>query len=613
MRQLRVNSRQLTVRKMPCLACLFFILLIVVPCFAQDINFEVTVDRNKVSVGGDTQLNLTFNGTQEVATPYFPGVDGFDWRYLGPSKMTSIINGNVSNSITHRYRLIALRAGRFTIPSFSIQFRGKTYTSEPISIEVVSGPVTQNQSQSGIDSAGITDNLDDRIFLIIEAGKRQAYVNELIPVTIKLYVNNMAVRDIQYPELTHEGFSINEFSQPKQYQQPLRGVLHNVIEFNTHVFATRSGELTLGSAQLECNLLLKDNSARRRSSLFDDFFDDDFFAQYKTYPVIVKSAAVPITILDLPAEGKPVDFKGAVGNYQLSVYAEPREVKVGDPVTLKITVSGEGNFKTVDMPGFKINDDFKAYDPDVKQDSDKKTFEQVIIPKNEKIKEIPEISFSYFDVQQKQYKTIAQGPLAIKVKPLPKGEQMQVFELSKGAEGAFRRKEVLGRDIIYIKDTLGALKPKGVFLCKNKLFILALFIPLLAVIASILFQRQKQRLETDIGYARRLRARGAAKKNLLKVQALLKQNSTNEFFDAVFKTLQEYLGDKFHLATASITSDVIGELRSRGVEEGILQKIGQCFGSCDAARYAVSNISQEDMAGAFELLKEIIAALERLK
>ena len=594
-----------------CLLFSVFCLLFSVSASAEDVSFEVTVDKARVSLGESIELDLTFYGTQAVPTPYFPGVDGFSWRYMGPATLTSIINGRISSSIAHKYKLVPVRAGQLQIPSFSIQFRGQTYTSKPISIEVLRVAAGPSQRRQSYESRVQTRDMEEGILLFMEVDKKRAYINEIIPVTIKLYVErSLILKDIYYPQIPHKGFSIGEFAAPEQYHEVLEGLRHNVIEFNTNIFAVRAGKLTLGPAEVQCKLVIKEKAGRRFRSFL---FDDDFFRRYATYPLKLASVDIPITIIPLPKENIPAAFSGALGNYKFSLEASPREVKVGDPITLRMTVSGEGNLKTVSPLGLDVNDDFKVYEPQISQAEASKTFEQVIIPKSDKVKEIPRINFSFFDPRTGEYKKITRGPIGIQVNPLPRGEELRIFEVTREGEGVFRRKEILGRDIIYIKDTPGKLGKKGALLCKNKLFVTLQFIPLLAVIAALVFQRRRERLQSDIGYARRLRAPGRAKKNLLIVRGLLSSQRPKEFFDAVFKTLQEYLGDKFHLPTAGITANIVGELRQRNIEQEVLNKVGECFNSCDIARYAPSSITKGQMLRSFNLLEEIIAELERMK
>lgn len=616
---LKVNYRKIRSNLIQgiCIFTLFIFCFIFQPpksvCFAEDINFEVTVDRVKVSLGSSIQLSLNFYGAQNISAPELPDIDGFDWRYLGPSSRMSIVNGQVSSSITHIYTLIPLKVGQFDIPSFTVDINGQQYTSKAISIEVIQGPVaaTPGAQQQTMAAEG-SQELEDRIFIVMQPEKKRAYVNEVIPVKIKLYINSLAIRDIQFPGFEHEGFSVDKFSDPRQYREVLGGISYDVIEFNTNVFGTRSGELRLGPANFQCNLLLKKNSTRSSRSFFGDDFFGDLFTSYERYPLNLSSAYVPVTIMDLPKEGKPANFGGALGNYNFDLQANPRKVKVGDPITLKMTISGDGNIKTVNIPSLSLGDNFKVYEPQVKQSQSSKTFEQVIIPKSENVKEIPEASFIFFNTKTGEYKTIKRGPIAIKVNPLPEGEELRLFAAP--SEGTISKREVLGRNIIYIKDSPGELQKKGRFLCKNKFFVILHIFPLLGIIFVLIFQKKRERILTDVRYARRIRAPRRAKKNLEISKRLLISGEPLKFFDAAFKTLQEYLGDKLHLASASITSNVVDEqLEPRNIDKAVLGKIKECFSYCDTVRYAPSSVTKEQMQRTFSLLEDIIDQLERVK
>ncbi len=377
--------------------------------YAKDIKFEINVDSTSIPIGSSTRMNLTFNNTQNIPAPELPQVDGLDIRYVGPSTMMSFVNGKMSSSITHIYTLIPLKEGSCHIGPFTFKYKGDSYTSGEIKINVTSAGQT-TQYQRGLPSGGQSqisqtqkDSIDDYVFLTLETDKNEIYVNELVSLQIKFYISRFNVRDIQYPEISHEGFSLEDFDKPKQYQQVINGVRYEVLEFNTKYFATRPGELVIGPAELECSLLSRSKSRRRRtSSLFDDFFGDsffdDFFGNYERHPIKVKTPKINIRVLGLPEEGKPEGFNGALGNFKFSITAEPREITVGDPITLKMTVKGKGNLNTVSSPQLSSNEGFKVYDPGVKQEGNVKTFEQIIMPTTEKVTKIPVITFSYFDM-----------------------------------------------------------------------------------------------------------------------------------------------------------------------------------------------------------------------
>lgn len=594
---------------------MIFIAGLSVSALSEDIRFEASVNKNKVSLGSNIQLDLNFYGTQDVPAPRLPDIKNFKWQYLGPSRRMSVINGNVSSSVTHMYMLTPLKEGTFTIPSISVRYKGKLYTSKPISVEVIQGPLGPfvGGAPQAAPSPGKEKDLKDRIFLIMEVGKRNAYVNEIIPVKIKLYANKLTVRNIEYPEFAHEGFSSGDFEKPLQYQETIGGVLYDVIEFNTNVFAMRKGELVIGPARIKCSLLVK---KKRSHSLFgegffeSDFFDSFFGAGYAKYPLNLKSAAISINVKPLPQEGAPLSFNGAVGNYQFYLEASPKELRVGDPITLRMKITGEGNFKTVKAPYVKAGKDFKVYDPEVKTEKNAKIFEQVIIPKSDTVSQIPKISFAFFNTETGKYKEIIKGPIPIKVTPLPKGEGLRVFE------GGHLKKEMpkeenLGRDIIYIKENPGKFRKKGNFLYKNRLFIALQLVPLLSVLTAFLVHRRRKRLAKDSSYARRIAATKKARKSLQKARHFLNSGERDKFFDTVFTALKEYLGDKFSLPQAGITAEVVNELASRNVDRDILDKLKECFDNCDMARYAPLAVTREDMSRTFKLLEEIVDALER--
>lgn len=586
---------------------------------AEDITFEALVGANRVSLGDAFDLNLTFYGTNNASAPELPAIDDFDTRYIGPSSQISIINGRTSMSVSHLYSLLPKKEGAFTIPSLRVNYGGKTYTSRPITIEVVSGPAAQfSAPQSQDQSAGETPDLSDRIFVIIESGKIKAYQNELIPIKVKLYINNLAVRDIQYPSFSGGAFSIGDFGEPRQYRETLGGILYDVIEFDTRISASMSGVLTLGPASLKCNLIIQ-NRNRQKSMFDEDFFGsdtfNDFFGRYQTHPLNLASNETPIIILALPEDGKPAGFTGVIGQYDFQLDADPKEVKVGDPITLKMSLSGARNFKALMPPEFKGGDDFKVYEPETKQEAATKIFSEVIIPKNDKIKEVPAINFSFFNPETGKYQTITKGPIPIKVNPLPKEEALKVYENPSQA-GAERMgvKEVLGRDIIYIKESPGNLRPKSGPLCENIYFIAIQAISAVFLIVIFFYDREKNRLASDVRYARRLRASRKARKSLITLEKFLAVKKGPEFFNEAFKALQEYIGGKFHLSSAAITVNIVDDvLRAKGIEPGILDKVKLLFAECDMARYAPSEITSEKMKEVYTLLVGVIDALERAR
>jgi len=582
---------------------------------AADVNFEMTVDKNKVSMDQRIQLNFTFYGTQDIPVLQLPELDSFTSRYLGPSTKMTIVNGKTSTSITHMYMLLPLRPGTYQIGPFSFDYNGNTYSARPVTVEVMD-KLAPGEPQAGSADQHMSD-LKKRIFLAMEPAKTNAYLNEVIPLKVKLYVNRLSVRDIQFPQFEHEGFSAGEFEKPIQYQESLGGVLYDVIEFGATLFGTRPGEIMLGPAQIMCNVVVKKKQANRGIRGFGDMFEDDifddFFSRYETYPLNLKSTDVPITIKPLPEENRPQEFRGAVGNFDLDVQVSPTEVKVGDPITVRMIVTGDGNPNTINAPVLISQEGFKVYEPQVSEKENAKIFEQVLIPKSETMTQVPGMVFSFFDTNAGLYRTVSKGPFPVKVLKSETNKDLKIIEVRKSDETPLGS-ETLGSDIVYIKESPGKISKIGYHLYKDRIFLVSQLLPLSLYLIFFISYRRRQRLKDDVRYARRLLAPKKARSGMQKAKALIQEGKTAEFYDTVFKTIQEYLGDKFHLSSKSITENVIKDvLRSKNIPEETLNILRGIFTACDAVRYAPSGFKKENMESIFKDLENIIDYFERQK
>ena len=595
------------------------ILLPCAVCLAKDISFEATVTRTRVAVGQSIQMNLTFNNTQNIPALDLPQMDGFSGRYLGPSSSMSVVNGVMSSSVAHIYMLLAIKTGKFTLGPFEFEHNGDKYVSNQISIEVLPAAAQpQLDSQPQEQQADLSQqDLNDNIFVVLEAGKKNIFVNETVPLTIKLYVNRLSIRDLQFPEIRHDGISIGQFSQPRQYRDVIAGVMYNVIEFSTTMFGLKPGELTIGPANLKCNLIVRRQGRRQLSPPFDDDFlgsnvFDDFFGRFETHPLTLNSRSIPVTVLAVPEEGKPVGFTGALGKFSFDVSASPSVVSVGDPITLKATIKGQGNFSTVNIPKIESTKDFKAYEPQIKQEESQKTFEQVIMPMHPDIKEVPAVSFSFFNTETGAYETVTRGPFAITVTKPDKEQQAKIIEGKQLQAQQVPQEEKFGRDIIFIKEPDGGLVTRGSFLYLNRVFWIFQFLAFLAYLCMLGFYSWSKRLRLDIRYARKLQAPGKAREGITRAKKLLKENKTAQFYDSLFDTLQGYLGDRFHLSSKSITAGIIDDiLKPKNVSQDILDKLAGLFKDCDMARYAPTGFVASQMQTALRDLREVIDYFQR--
>ena len=582
---------------------------------AKDAKFEANLDKDKIAIGESAQLGLSFQGTQSMPAPDIGNIDGLEVRYTGPSTMMTVINGQVSSSITHMYSVVPLKTGKFQIGPFSFTYKGTNYTSGIVFLEVteerVNPPPVPKQA-----TTPLPENLDlsDRLFLTLEIDKLASYVNELVPIKVKLYVNRLNVSDIQLPTFSQEGFSKVEFKEPKQYREELNGLTYDVLEFKTNIFGTRPGDYRIGPAKIKCNLVVRKNV--RAPDFFEDqnpsgSFYEDFFTRYERHPIELKSTDVQIIVSPLPVEGRPADFSGAVGDYQFIYNASPVKVKTGDPITVTMSINGTGNFNTVLQPQLETTDNFKVYEPQVKTEEHSKMFTEVLIPKSDLITQIPRASFSYFDPAAKLYKTITHSAIPIQVEKVKEEGPSQVVG-PMPAEQKPEMKEDLAKDIIYIKESYGRWIPEEARAFSMKLFSVLFALPMISLISLYIVEGRRNRLKHDAVYASRVAAYRYAKKGLKGLRHSLASGDQKVFYETLFKAIQNYLGAKLRIPAAGLTLDAAERsLASKDIEPSILRKIKNIFEVCDRSRFAFSQLDGFRMKDDIKEFEEIINYFER--
>lgn len=574
--------------------------------YSQDLSFQAEVNSDTVALGSSLQLTLTINGTQKVSPIQLPELDGFDVQYLGPSRRVSIVNGQTTSSIAFSYSLFPLEVGQFRIPALQIIISGQTLTTQPIDINVVDSP-------GGLLGQDYRENigLKDKIFLVMKVAKNTVYVNERLPVKILLFLSDIAVRDVQYPEISGLGFSMQPIIDHRKSQQVINGRRFDIVEFDTFIFPTRTGKLKLGPAQLQCNLLVQNprRFSGRLGSIFDDDFFDSFFSRTEKRQITLKSQEVIITVKNVPTENQPADFSGAVGNFDFETTVSPDEVNVGDPLTLRMTITGDGNLNAIQFPALSESDKLKLYEPQIHEEVNSKILEQVVIPKTKDLTEITVIEFSYFSPAFDTYKIIARGPFPIKVNQAAE-DGLKIIGLDQSDQ--ILEKEIIGKDIVYIKDHPGKVQTIGYRLYQSIAYYVVLLIGLTGFLGGCGFYKRTHRLETDISYARKLLAPKEASKGIKAARNFLAAQNESVFYDTLFKTLQNYLGNKFHVSSPTVTFDSMKPHLQKWIDDQkMLDNIRLIFDECDQVRYASAQLSEKNMLASLQGVEHLIDYLER--
>ena len=604
-------------RKVFSIIIFVFILNVISTAYAKEVKVVISVDKNKVEIGSHIRLTVGVEGAFDTDIPKLSMPESFSLMF-GPSvsTQTTIINNVVKVFRGFMYGFSPREKGRFEIGPVTLDYKGRTYTSNSISIEVVARTPFESIIDEKSDTSGQRVDINKMVFVELKTDKQEAYIYEEIIQSFKLYFQKgLPIDDLDYVAASTKNFLAEKLGEERRYEEVRDGILYNVIELRTALFPLVSGIIKIPSASFKCNIIIRQQ--RNRGSLFDEFMGGGG----RRYPVERSTEPVKMTIKPLPVVGKPEGFTGAVGKYTMDVLAKPTKLKVGDPITLTINIRGEGNIQTIGEPllapeGMK---DFKAYNFEAKVTitgrgngiKGEKLFNKVIEPQSEDSGVIPGISFSYFDPELEKYKTITHAPIPIEV------EHSEIeIPIHLSVEGAGMTKgqvKILTKDILPIMSDLYSFENQRSAIYKSP-FILAIvfIIPILIVVACIYVQRQRELLHSDVGYARKKRAMAHAQQHLSNARELLQLDNSSEFYAALAKTILKHIADKLNVTPAAVTSDNIYDiLEKRGVSDDVIKELRQCLESCDYGRFSSGHLSKAQMESTLDTTEQVIMHLEK--
>jgi hypothetical protein len=297
-----------------------------------------------------------------------------------------------------------------------------------------------------------------RASLSVRLDRSRAWVGQQVPITI-----SARFRDVEgvtldgVPQIKSESvFTTNVARDPRQTTEIVNGEPVLVATWSGTLTPSTAGALAL-SVELPVRIRYREavpNAVRRpaeRPDPFQDFFDPDPFGRMRMNdmfrafrdslpdmldePLMVrvreaalplKASARPLDVEELPASGRPSDFSGAVGKFTMQAALNAPSGSVSQPITLTVTVRGQGDLDRVKIAGLQTSPAFKAYPISAKQPAassasakSERTFEQVIVPLRTGELEIPPLELANFDPSVGRYTRVATNALSVNVAAAP--------------------------------------------------------------------------------------------------------------------------------------------------------------------------------------------------
>jgi hypothetical protein len=570
-----------------------FLFFLAAPCLAgDDISVTLNVDRTEATVVDSIQLVVKISGSRNIdSQPILRGMESFHVTSSGTSSRIEVINGRVNAGVDYTYFIQPKKTGTFQIGPAEVTVEGKTFRSNIATLAIVQQP-----KGSGMDQGPL--------FLSADLSSERVYVEEQVMYTLKLY-RLVKVSDISLDLPEIENLSFKQLGKPLEYQSIYNGQSYQVLEVRYALIPTKAGVFRIEPAKM--NMTVFQQGRRMPRSLFDD----PFFSFNSGQPKTLASDPLKLNVLPLPREGRPADFTGLVGKFEIESKLEPSQIKAGESATLTVLLRGRGNVNR--LPDFKIPEleNTKVYadqpvlemEPDATGLAGSKTMKWALVPEKEGHYQIPPLSLSFFDTADRQYRVIGTKPLSLSVLP-GKAEQVNASAdllNGQGLEGPVKQEvKELGHDILPVHTSIKDLSSGFHVSPGGRVFWLIVAAPLFAYLVTFCGLRFREKSEMSESSAK---AKRAARK--LARQCNKGTLSSSE----LTLSIRDYLNDRFGLSLGSLTPDEAVEiLRSYGAGLDTTEKLHSMLKRLEDAIYTGKGQERSEMG---EDISRLVRQIEK--
>lgn len=572
-------------------------LLIFSHSFAQ-VSFQAKVSKNRMGV--NERLRITFEMNQNGDNFNPPTFDGFT-VVGGPNQSVSNswVNGVKSFSKSYTYFLTPTKKGTLSIGQASIEIDGEIYKTSPVQVEVTQAVNNPNSPQARANAIA-----DENLHLVAEISKRNPYLNEAITVIYKLYfsseINVSNVNEVEMPKYSDFWSHLIPIAKLEIKRGEYKGQPYNYVTWRkTVLYPQKTGKLVIAPLTLNVSV---DVPTNRR-----DFFGNRI---YQKTPKVITAGKRTITVRPLPQAGRPADFDGAVGDFDLKVKFNKTELKSSESFQATIKVAGRGNLALFSLPKLTAPSSLEVYEPEHKesiktnllgmQGSVEDTY--TIVPQYQGNYPIPSVNFSYFDPVKERYVSLSSNETLIDVYEGPTAATPQ--------RSTAVTKQVITTDpyfdFIKLQTVLLPINQEGFY--PSTLFWLLMLLPLAIYIMVLLFKRRAENYTEDPVTKKQRRAARLAKKYLGSAKKELGEKE--RFYNALERALHNYLKAKLSLETAEFSKERISNLLAqKKSSEGSIAAFISILEKCEAARY--SPVNQVSMQEDFDFTVQTITQLDR--
>ncbi len=613
---------------------------------AAQVKVSMRANASQVSVANAFQVTVTVEGVSNLLE--CPPLEGEGFKVIhcsiGQSRSSSLIGRRRQQNIitTFTYRMQPTRTGTIEIAPVTIEVGGKTHRS-PQGLTIEAQPI---QPQ-------------DDFVLELEGPARPVYVDQEFAVRLKVFARRLSGRyrdadpftdqgeDLTWPHLTISWLAGEDGFLSQKFEEYARALLaEDGAGFRINNYTTQSRRSFFPS-DAPARFRFERSEATRKGSdgreypcfvysiekrfqptqagthLFSSVIARghvivDQSGQPRAKEFIAESQPLEVVVKAPPEEGKPPFFTGAIGKWTVTAGVKPAKVWVGQPLTLTVTVQGDGRLEEVGPPPMAVQEGFDAQfriheepqagvaDPKTRS----KTFTYGIRPKTAELTAVPPIAFAYFDVEAEKYVTVKTQPLPIQVEQ-GRSTGGEFFEPSRidREKSQVQVVESMRYPIYEHPDALLAARPVAAF---GRLELGLIIAPPIVSLAVIGLVTRHRRRHADPAALRARRAYRNALARFAEARDALKAGDTSGVHGSLARAVATLIGDRLGISASGMTvADAREGLRAAGIGEELAHDAIDVFERADMARYGSANEDPAALAARIESGRRLLADLSQ--
>jgi len=614
---------------------------------AQEPELIVEIEKREIYEGESVRYIVTVNHVDNPTAPALSGLDDFQVVNLGEQSLNSqritIINGQrteiIRRGMQYNYRLTPKQAGVFTIPAPTAEVGSDTLTGRAVTLRVVA------------------PEIQDTVILKLEVDRESVYPMQPFELSLTIVVKELpdelkdkdplsvqpAPPALLFPCLTDDEIfdGIKPAKSWREILEPLVSRNASGVQINNvgsqSVFSLFDRQAT-GFHPTPKRTMRKNEDGEdvgyweyqfRRKMIPEKFGEYQFGpATLKgTYAAGIENGrltgreiyavakSLSVTVKDVPRDGRPASYIGAVGSFEVSSALAPAAASVGDPMTLTVTVAGQGSLADARPPELSslagISDAFRMYEATEETQANSRRFTYSLRPLSTSVTEFPAIPISFFDVDAEKYVTRMTEPIAVSIREAETLSGADIVSSPGEVASAQGEIEVSEGGLFANDSTLSSLRNERI---EPSRWLTAWGGMIAAWLAGSMGLKRVRRIREDPALQRRRSATARVNAALTDATALLASGRQSETCDAIRKAVAGLIADYANVSEAGLTPrDAAGQLATLGIDESLRDRTVKLLNDCDAARYgaAAEDLSRLNTEAA-SVVDQLAAELQKL-